>query len=139
MARRLCPRFGMTAEETETVAWLVRWHLLMSYAAFKRDINDPKTIEDFTAIVRSPERLRLLLVLTVADIEQLGQMFGIVGKTLLSELYWLAEEALLGIALLKHKQLGLKKFMTIWKRTSLDFQRTPYSFQARLPFILADV
>ena len=62
----------MTAEETETVAWLVRWHLLMSYAAFKRDINDPKTIEDFTAIVRSPERLRLLLVLTVADIRAVG-------------------------------------------------------------------
>ena len=46
--------------------------ICMSSAAFKRDINDPKTIEDFTAIVRSPERLRLLLVLTVADIRAVG-------------------------------------------------------------------
>jgi len=97
VARRLCPRFGMTAEETETVAWLVRWHLLMSYAAFKRDINDPKTIEDFAAIVRSPERLRLLLVLTVADIRAVGpNVWNSWKGTLLSELYWLADEALLG-------------------------------------------
>jgi [protein-PII] uridylyltransferase len=47
VAERLCPRFGMTAEETETVAWLVRWHLLMSATAFKRDLSDFKTVLDF--------------------------------------------------------------------------------------------
>src|SRR3546814_16327692 len=68
VARRLCPHFGMSDEETDTVAWLVRWHLLMSNTAFKRDVNDPKTVEDFVQVVQSPERLRLLLVLTVAAI-----------------------------------------------------------------------
>ncbi len=44
---RLCPRLGLSPAETETVAWLVRWHLLMSATAFKRDLSDFKTILDF--------------------------------------------------------------------------------------------
>src|SRR5690606_21548669 len=63
VAEEVCPGLGLTPEETETVAWLVRHHLLMSNTAFKRALNDPQTIRDFTATVRSPERLRLLLVL----------------------------------------------------------------------------
>jgi [protein-PII] uridylyltransferase len=97
VARRLCPRLGMTKEETETVAWLVRWHLLMSYAAFKRDVNDPKTIDDFTNIVQSPERLRLLLVLTVADIRAVGpNVWNGWKAALLRDLFWRAEEVLSG-------------------------------------------
>jgi [protein-PII] uridylyltransferase len=72
VALKLCPRLGLTAEETEQVAWLVRWHLLMSNTAFKRDIDDPKTIQDFVEQVQSPERLKLLLVLTVTDIRAVG-------------------------------------------------------------------
>lgn len=98
VARRLCPRLGLNDEETETVAWLVRWHLLMTYAAFKRDVNDPKTVQDFSAIVRSPERLRLLLVLTVADIRAVGPTVWNGWKAaLLRELYWAAEENLSGL------------------------------------------
>ena len=66
------PRLGLTPEETESVSWLVRHHLLMSKTAFRYDLNDPKTIQDFAAIVQSPERLKLLLVLTVADIRAVG-------------------------------------------------------------------
>ena len=72
IALRLGPRLGLTADETETVSWLVRHHLLMSSTAFKRDIEDPKTVGDFIATVQSPERLRLLLTLTVADIRAVG-------------------------------------------------------------------
>lgn len=68
IAMRLCPRLGMTAAQTDTVAWLVRNHLVMSNVAQKRDISDPKTVETFANVVQSPERLRLLLCLTVADI-----------------------------------------------------------------------
>jgi [protein-PII] uridylyltransferase len=97
VARRLCPRLGMSKEETETVAWLVRWHLVMSYAAFKRDVNDPKTIDDFTNVVQSPERLRLLLVLTVADIRAVGpNVWNGWKAALLRDLYWRAEEVLSG-------------------------------------------
>ncbi|WP_036554000.1 [protein-PII] uridylyltransferase [Nisaea denitrificans] len=98
VARRLCPRLGLTDEETETVAWLVRWHLLMTYAAFKRDVNDPKTVQDFSAIVQSPERLRLLLVLTVADIRAVGpNVWNGWKAALLRELYWAADGTLSGL------------------------------------------
>src|SRR5207302_7964629 len=72
VALKLGPRLGLTDEETETVAWLVRWHLLMSSIAFKRDIGDPETIRNFVERVQSPERLKLLLVLTAADIRAVG-------------------------------------------------------------------
>ena len=72
IARTLCPRFGLSAAETETVVWLVERHLLMSAIAFSRDIGDARTIRDFADVVQSPERLKLLLVLTVADIRAVG-------------------------------------------------------------------
>jgi [protein-PII] uridylyltransferase len=72
VALQLGPRLGLTAAETETVAWLVRYHLAMSATAFQRDLMDPKTIASFAALVQSPERLRLLLVLTVCDIRAVG-------------------------------------------------------------------
>ena len=72
VARKLCPRLGLTEAETETVAWLVRHHLLMSEVSQTRDLNDFKTILDFARVVQSPERLRLLLILTVVDIRAVG-------------------------------------------------------------------
>ena len=95
VAKDLCPRLGLKPAETETVAWLVRWHLLMSNTAFKRDLADHKTILDFCEIVKSPERLRLLLVLTVVDIRAVGPgtWNGWKGQ-LLRSLYRAAEEVL---------------------------------------------
>jgi [protein-PII] uridylyltransferase len=72
VAKALCPRFGLTPEETETVSWLVQEHLSMTMTVLKRDLNDPKTIEDFVAAVQSPERLKLLTILTTADIMAVG-------------------------------------------------------------------
>ena len=97
VAEKLCPRLGLTAEETETVAWLVRWHLAMSQVAFKRDLEDDKTVRDFVSLVQSPERLRLLLVLTVADIRAVGpQRWNNWKATLLRELYNRSEELMSG-------------------------------------------
>ncbi len=72
IARELCPRFGFTAAETDTVAWLIEEHLTMNHMAQSRDTSDPKTIQDLAEIVKSPERLKLLLLLTVADIRAVG-------------------------------------------------------------------
>ncbi len=97
VAESLCPRLGLSDEETETVAWLVRWHLLMSNVAFKRDLDDPKTIADFAAEVRSLERLKLLLLLTVVDIKAVGPNVWNGWKAgLLRELYYRADEYLSG-------------------------------------------
>jgi [protein-PII] uridylyltransferase len=72
IAERLGPRLGLRPDETENVSWLVRWHLLMSNTAQKLDLDDEETIRGFVAQVQSPERLKLLLVLTVADIRAVG-------------------------------------------------------------------
>ena len=72
VAQNLCPRFGLNADETETVVWLVENHLLMSHVAFKRDLQDPNTIIDLKKRIQSPELLKLLYVLTVADITAVG-------------------------------------------------------------------
>jgi [protein-PII] uridylyltransferase len=72
VARKLGPRFGLSAAETETAAWLIEQHLTMSNIAQSRDLSDPKTIRDFANVVQSPERLKLLLLLTVADIRAVG-------------------------------------------------------------------
>jgi [protein-PII] uridylyltransferase len=103
LALRICPRMGFNPAETETVAWLVRYHLLMSNTAFKRDLSDPKTIQDFCEIVQSPERLRLLVVLTVVDIRAVGPNVwnGWKGQ-LLRELYHAAE----GVLLAGHATIG---------------------------------
>ena len=89
------PRLGLSHEQIETVAWLVRHHLLLSRVAFKRDIEDPKTVADLVDLVQSPERLRLLLVLTAADIRAVGPGVWNAWKgQLLRELYHEAETAL---------------------------------------------
>lgn len=91
------PRLGLTSAETETASWLVRYHLVMSDTAQRRDPNDPKTIQDFCAVVQSPDRLRQLLVLTVCDIRAVGPDTWTGWKAaLLRELYWRADERLSG-------------------------------------------
>jgi [protein-PII] uridylyltransferase len=72
VARRFCPRLGLNATETETVAWLIENHLVMSTIAQSRDLSDRKTIENFAAIVQSLDRLKLLVILTTADIRAVG-------------------------------------------------------------------
>jgi len=97
IAFSLCPRLGLNEWETETVSWLVRHHLLMSMTAFKRDLDDPQTVLDFAAEVQSPERLRLLLILTVADIRAVGPKVWNAWKAeLLRELYYRTQEVLTG-------------------------------------------
>jgi [protein-PII] uridylyltransferase len=72
VARRFCPRLGFSAADTETVAWLIEKHLVMSSVAQSRDLSDRRTIENFAAIVQSAERLKLLTILTTADIRAVG-------------------------------------------------------------------
>jgi [protein-PII] uridylyltransferase len=72
IARKVAPRLGLNEEESETVEWLVRYHLLMSDMAQKRDIGDPRTARDFARAVTTRKRLDLLTVMTVCDIRGVG-------------------------------------------------------------------
>ena len=97
MARRIAPRLGLDAEETETVEWLVRYHLLMSDMAQKRDLGDPRTVRDFAKAVKTKKRLDLLTVLTVCDIRGVGPNTWNNWKAmLLRQLHGLTTEALEG-------------------------------------------
>lgn len=72
IARKVAPRLGLKPEDCETVEWLVRYHLLMSDMAQKRDLSDPRTVRDFAKAVKTKKRLDLLTVLTVCDIRGVG-------------------------------------------------------------------
>ncbi|MEO9651959.1 MAG: [protein-PII] uridylyltransferase [Roseobacter sp.] len=72
MARKIAPRLGLNKADTDTVEWLVRYHLQMSDMAQKRDIADPRTVRDFAKAVQTVKRLDLLCVLTVCDIRGVG-------------------------------------------------------------------
>ena len=97
IARRFCPRLGLGAAETETVAWLVEQHLVMSTIAQSRDLADRKTIEDFAAVVQNLERMKLLLILTAADIRAVGPGVWNGWKAqLLRNLYYETEPTLTG-------------------------------------------
>ena len=97
MARRIAPRLGLDEEESETVEWLVRYHLLMSDMAQKRDIGDPRTVRDFAKAVKTRKRLDLLTVLTVCDIRGVGPTTWNNWKAmLLRQLHGLTTDALEG-------------------------------------------
>ncbi|MCJ8190984.1 [protein-PII] uridylyltransferase [Sphingomicrobium aestuariivivum] len=118
IAYELGPRFGLTAGETDMVAWLVLHHLLMSSTAFKRDLADPTTIDDFVRQVQSPERLRMLLILTVVDIRAVGPGTWTDWKRrLLRTLFEAAEERLR----LGHKQHGRSELVSA-RKAELDEQ-----------------
>ena len=97
IAETVCPRLGLDEAETDLVVWLVRHHLVMSDTAQKRDISDPRTVSDFAALVQSPQRLRLLLVLTVCDIRGVGPgVWNNWKAQLLRNLYWDTRDVLTG-------------------------------------------
>ena len=96
-ARRACRRLGLEESETELVAWLVGNHLEMSETAQKRDIADPRTIVTFAEKVMDLEHLRLLYILTVADIRAVGpNVWNSWKGQLLGDLYHNTEAALRG-------------------------------------------
>ena len=97
IARRLGPRFGLSAADTDTLAWLIETHLVMSTIAQSRDLSDRKTIENFSAIAQSLERMKLLTILTTADIRAVGPGVWNGWKAqLLRALYYETEPALTG-------------------------------------------
>src|SRR5690349_8676106 len=97
IARRFCPRLGLSAAETDTVAWLVEQHLVMSTIAQSRDLSDRKTIENFAGVVQSLERMKLLLILTTADIRAVGPgVWNSWKAQLLRTLYYETEPVLTG-------------------------------------------
>ncbi|MBI4610966.1 MAG: [protein-PII] uridylyltransferase [Candidatus Rokubacteria bacterium] len=72
LIKALALRLGLEREDAATLVFLAEHHLLMSHVAQRRDIDDPKTIESLVAAVQTPERLRMLYLLTLADMRAVG-------------------------------------------------------------------
>ena len=72
IVKKFSSRFNLSDYELETISWLVKEHLVMSDFSQTRDVMDAKTVEDFSEIVQTPERLKLLFILTIADISAVG-------------------------------------------------------------------
>jgi [protein-PII] uridylyltransferase len=128
VARKICPRLGLDAAETDTVAWLIQYHLLMSEIAQARDLQDPETAKSFADIVQSPQRLALLMILTACDIRAVGPGVWTGWKgSLLRSLYYATEPLLSGghsrvtqsdrIAAAKS---DLEKALIAWPRVELE-------------------
>ncbi|MBF0426516.1 MAG: [protein-PII] uridylyltransferase [Magnetococcales bacterium] len=95
IATDVCARLGLPEWETRQVAWLVANHLIFSRTAFRRDINDPQTVVQFSRMVGNQTNLDLLLLLTVADIRAVGPgVWNQWKANLLLRLYHLALEFL---------------------------------------------
>ena len=135
IAREVATRLEFTPDKVETVAWLVRWHLLFSMTAFKRDPNDPRTVDDFVGRVRSLERLRLLLVLTAADITAVGPGRMTAWKgSLLRMLYHRAEAVLAGGREAEDREARVAKARQALRARLTDWTEADIAhFEARLP------
>ncbi len=72
IAKKLCPRLGLSPKQSELVCWMIEQHLVMSNTAQSRDLNDHKTISDFADIMQNMVRMKLLLILTVCDTRAVG-------------------------------------------------------------------
>jgi len=96
-ALKVCRRLGLAQDATNLVAWLVRNHLLMAITSQRSDLSDPAVIEKFTRQVGDVERLRYLLLLSVADISAVGPNVWNGWKgMLLRDLFLAAERHLMG-------------------------------------------
>lgn len=95
MASSIMYRLGYSDEETTIVCFLVRYHLLMEQVAFRRNLNDPETLNNFTSIFNSTKELDLLYLLTYADLSAVNPAVWTNWKSdLLSELYQKSYEML---------------------------------------------
>ncbi len=96
-ATKICQRLGLNRDATDLVAWLVRHHLLMAITSQRSDLSDPAVIGQFARKMGDIERLRYLLLLTVADISAVGPHVWNGWKgTLLRELFLASERYLMG-------------------------------------------
>lgn len=90
-------RLRLMVDDIEDLKYLVHNHLVMSNIALRRDINDESLIAEFTANVGSVKTLKLLYLLTCADISAVGPgVFNQWKRELLTDLYFNAKNVMTG-------------------------------------------
>lgn len=97
IARETCTRLNRSPHDTEMVEFLVHKHLVMAHLAFWHDLSNPQVVLKFAVDVGSPELLRMLYVLTAADVSAVGPgVWNDWKASLLTSLYDLALDQLSG-------------------------------------------
>jgi [protein-PII] uridylyltransferase len=69
MARDMFDRLDLKPEARASIEFLIANHLAMSQVAFRRDTEDPEIVRTFASLVGVEERLRMLCLMTLADVE----------------------------------------------------------------------
>lgn len=72
IARKRLSALGYTGETVDTTAFLVREHLLLKRISSRRDVEAPETLQECLSRVGTPQRLRMLYLLTLADLLATG-------------------------------------------------------------------
>ena len=140
-AMAFCLEHGMSRYDARLVAWLVRHHLLLSMTAQKQDVNDPRVINEFAALVGDKTHLDFLYVLTVADVKATNpDLWNSWKDTLFWELYQgtkralrrgaadpidreelIAETKERAAAILREKGIAAGRWQTIWNAFSDEY------------------
>jgi [protein-PII] uridylyltransferase len=123
LVRELTARMGLPSPDAAAVEFLVAHHLTMSHIAQRRDIHDPKTVADFVATVDDPQRLRMLYLLTYADMRAVGP--GVLTPwqaQILHELYTRALALLTGGRVEKPNRLQLAERLAAAVKGDVDLQ-----------------
>ena len=140
-AEKFCRLHGLGKQDTDLITWLVKEHLTMSVTAQKQDLSDPKVIQDFARKVGSPERLKYLYALTVADINATNpNLWNGWRASLLQQLYKSTREMLkrgidnlpeiteqinntkeTAFELLKQKSFNRKTVFKLWEQFNDDY------------------
>jgi [protein-PII] uridylyltransferase len=126
MAESIMNRLGYNDEEVELVTFLVRNHLLMEQVAFRRNLNDPETLNNFISNFNSRDKLDLLYLLTYADLSAVNPALWTSWKhDLLDELYRktsaMIEDQLSGEELLISSTYFVPKDITKHSNTISEF------------------
>ena len=88
IAMSVMAQLGYDDEEIETVYFLVKNHLLMEQVAFRRNLNDPETLQNFVSKLSSKESLHLLYLITYADLSAVNPVLWTTWKSdLLKDLF----------------------------------------------------
>jgi [protein-PII] uridylyltransferase len=88
MVRQIARRMRLNVDDGALVEFLVRYHLLMTHTAFRRDLEDSKTVFDFAQVVGTVKNLKMLYLLTFADVKGVGpDVWNAWKGSLLGELY----------------------------------------------------
>jgi [protein-PII] uridylyltransferase len=95
IARQIAGRLGLNVDDTEQLEFLVLHHLLFAHTAFRRDIEDDKLVLDFAKTMGNADNLKMLYLLTYADMKSVGpQVWNPWKASLLEQLYLSSLQAL---------------------------------------------